>query len=91
MNRIAQGLSLASYVKVMKMFADYISYLKNTPMQSVVLTGLVLKQISTFLETVPTEYILYSLSIDNDMWTKGRTNVHKAFIPASDTSVAIVT
>ena len=63
---IIQGLSLASHVKFSKMFADYVFDLKNPLMQSVILNGLVLEQISTVLETALREYASYSLSTGDD-------------------------
>ena len=46
---IIQGLSLASTIKFSKIFANYVSSLKNPLMQSVMLTGSVLEQIFTLL------------------------------------------
>ena len=63
---IIQGLSLASHGKFLKMCVDYAVELENPLMQSVILTGSVLKQISTVLETALSIYTLYSLSMGRD-------------------------
>jgi hypothetical protein len=63
------------------MSADYVSDLKNPLMQSVMLTGSVLEQISTVLETALREYALYSLSTGDDAWMQSATYTHKAFVP----------
>merc|ERR1712086_793003 len=76
-----QGLSLASNVKFSKMFADYVSDLKNPLMQSVMLNGSVLEQISTVLETALREYASYSLFFRSDAWMQGTTHAHKASVP----------
>ena len=78
---IIQGLSLASHVKFSKMFANYASDLKNPLMQSVMLTGSVLEQISTVLETALREYASYFLSTDDDAWMQGATCADKALVP----------
>merc|ERR1712194_123102 len=77
---IIQGLSLASHIKFSKMFADYASDLKNPLMQSVMLNGSVLEQISTVLETALREYASYSLSTGDDAWMQGTTHAHKASV-----------
>ena len=78
---IIQGLSLASHVKFSKMFMDYASDLKNTLIQMVMLTGLVLEQISMVLETTLREYVLCSLSTSDNVWMYGATQAHKVSVP----------
>ena len=63
------------------MFVDYASDLKNPLIQSVMLTGLVLEQISMVLETALREYTLYSLSTGDSAWMQGAIHTHKASVP----------
>ena len=63
---IIQGLPLSSHVKFAKIVAEYVFDLKNPLMQSVMLAGSSLKQVSIVLETPLSEYPLYSLSIGDD-------------------------
>jgi hypothetical protein len=76
-----QGLSLASHIKFLEMFANFASDMKNPLMQSAILTGLVIEQIATVLEAMLRECTLYSLSTDSGAWMQDATHAHKASVP----------